>query len=185
MFSRIISQAKPKMELAIEALSGELKKIRTSRADVSLIEGVKVPYYGSLTPLQQVASISIPEPNLIVIQVWDKDNLAATEQAIRDAKLGLEPVNDGKAVRISTPPLTSERREEYLKIVHTRAEETRVALRNIREEAWKEVKAEERAGRLSEDDRYRGEEELNKLIKEMDQKIATLIGSKEKDIRGV
>lgn len=185
MLQTLISQNKSKMQQALVAFVDELKNIRTGQADTSLVANISVAYYGTLTPLKNMANITTSQGNLIVIQPWDKNNLGDIELAIRNSNLGLSPVNDGRQIRIPLPPMTGERREEYLKMIKQKAEATRIALRSIREETWKEIKTQEKDGRLSEDERFRGGEELNRLIKEMDDKIAEMVRTKEKEIKTV
>lgn len=171
MYQSIINSTKPKMQDVINQLNQEYKNLRIGKASASLVEGIKVEYYGTLTPLQQMASISTPDAKTITIQPWDKNNLGDVELAIRNADLGLNPVNDGNSVRINLPPLTEERRQELVKHIKVIAEEARVALRNIRGEVWNSIKALEKDKKLTEDDRYRAEEELNKIIDEFNRKI--------------
>lgn len=182
MLEKIIAEAKPKMEQAVDHLKEDLKTIRTGRASSSLVDDVMVSYYGSTTPLKQVASVTTPDSNLISIAPWDKNILGDIELAIRNANLGFNPINDGHQVRIVLPPLTEERRKEFVKSVNQKAEVVRISLRNIRKEAWEKVQAGQKSGELTEDDKYRGEERLNKLIDEFNKQVDEIVKQKEKDI---
>lgn len=171
MYQSIINGVKPKMQLVITKMHDEFMNLRIGMANSSLVEDIKVEYYGTLTPLKQMASVSTPDAKTITIQPWDRNNLGDIELAIRNSGLGLNPVNNGNAVVINLPPLTEERRQELVKHVKTVAEEARVALRNIRQDSWNQIKALEKNSKLTEDDRYRSEEELNKIIEEFNKKI--------------
>lgn len=181
----IYNAAKPKMQDAVAGLADSLKAIHTGRASTMLVEDLMVGYYGSMAPLKQVATLATPEATLITISPWDKTALGAIEAAIRDSGRNLNPTNDGSLVRISLPPMSQERRDEMVKLVHGMTEETRVVLRNIRKEAWEQVQHEVKSGQLTEDDKYDGEKDLNKMIDEFNQKIADLAGAKEKELRTV
>ena len=185
MFEQIIQRLKPKMQEVISGLEDDLKTIRTGKANPALVEQIFVSYYGSKMPLKQLANVSVPDPNLIVIQPWDVNSLGDIEMAIRNSELNLTPTNDGRVIRLSLPPLTAERRQEVIKLVHQKAEGTRVMLRNLREDSWREIQQMEKIGKLTEDDRYRGEKELNDLIKEYNQKIQEVINNKEKEIKTI
>ena len=170
------------MVTAVESFSAELTNIRTGRANSSLVEDINVAYYGTNSPLKQLASITIPEPTMILVAPWDKQSLGDIENAIRNSELGLSVVNDGNAVRISLPPLTGERRDELSKLVRKYGENARVAVRNIRGEAWEEIQRAYKDKTVSEDEKYRAEKELNDLIanknrlieEKVEQKIAEL-----------
>lgn len=185
MLDKILQEAKPKMQQVVGHLRDELKNIRTGRASASLVDDVMVQYYGSSTPLKQVASVTTPDANLISIQPWDKNVLGDVELAIRNANLGFNPINDGHQVRIVLPPLTEERRKEFVKSVHQKAEVARISLRNCRKEAWEKVQTAQKAGDLTEDDRYRGEEKLNKMIDDFNHEIDDTSKQKEKDIMSI
>lgn len=182
MLEKIINEAKPRMQQVLEKLEEELKTIRTGRASSGLVENVLVTYYGTPTPLKQVASISIPDGSLIVIQPWDKSVMHDIETGIRGANLGFNPINDGQVIRISLPPLTQERRGEFVKSIHQKVEAARIAMRNVRKDAWEEVQKQEKVGEITEDDRYLGEERLNKLIDEYNKKVEEAGEGKEKEI---
>jgi ribosome recycling factor len=182
MLDEILKETKPKMEEQIRRFLEEIKTIRAGKAEISLVEDIQISYYGSTLPLKQMASISTPSPTLIVIEPWDKNALGDIELAIRNSGLSLNPTNDGNLVRISLPPLSLERRKELSKIIKDKGEETKVSLRNIRQEAWQKVVKAEREHTLSEDDRYKGEAELNKMIFEFNKKIDESVKQKEAEI---
>ncbi|ADN02249.1 ribosome recycling factor [Spirochaeta thermophila] len=174
--------AETRMKKSVHALKDQLATIRTGRATPALFEKITVNYYGQQTPLNQVASISAPEPRLVVIQPWDKSVLQEIEKAIQSSDLSLNPVNDGKVLRINIPPLTEERRKEYIKLAKNVAEQSRVAIRNIRRDANEALKKAEKEGQLSEDERKRGEEEIQKLTQKYIDEINNLLEAKEKEI---
>lgn len=180
-----IESKKDELDLALEYFKEELAKIRTGRANPSLVENVSVDYYETKTPLKQLATISVPEPRLITVNPWDKNTLGNIETAIRNSDLGLNPGNDGQIIRINVPPLTEERRKQLVKALNQKAEEARIAVRNIREEAWREIQDQEKAGAISEDDKFRGKDKLQKVIDEYNQKIDDLRERKEKEIMTV
>ncbi len=182
MLEKILRELTPKMAQVIERLEDDLKSIRTGRASGSLVEDILVPYYGTDTPLKQVASISTPDAGLIVIQPWDKGILGDIEKAIRAANLGLNPINDGQSLRLAMPPLTAERRQEFVKLAHQKAEAARIGLRTLRKESWEQIQEAERKGDLTEDDRYQGEDRLNKMIDDNNQKVEDVLAHKEKEI---
>jgi ribosome recycling factor len=153
------------MGKAIDALRRDLATIRTGRASPSLVERLPVDYYGSSTPLNQLAGISVPEPRMLVIQPWDRGSMAAIEKAIRKSELGLNPTNDGQVVRIAIPPLTEERRKQLVKLVHGHVEEGKVALRNIRRDAMTHVKELLGEKLIGEDDERRAEHQVDELTR--------------------
>lgn len=185
MYNEIIKQKSVEFEKAVEHLKSEAAKVRTGRATPALVENVMVNYYGTKTPLKQIASISAPEPRSLVIQPWDRGALAAIEGAIRESELNLNPMNDGILVRINIPMLTEDRRKEMVKILNQKAEEGRIALRSIREDAWKEIQKIEAEGGMSEDDKFKGKEKLQEIIDEYNRKIEEVRVSKEKEIMTV
>jgi len=170
------------MEEVVAKLKEDLMTIRTGKASASLVDNIVVSYYGSSTPLKQMAQISTPESTLIVVQPWDTSSLGDIETALRNANLGFGVTSDGRVVRISLPPLTQERRTEFVKLTHQKAEAARIVMRNLREEAWKEIQADEKAGTLTEDDKYQGEKDLNKEISEYNKKVQDLVEAKEKEL---
>lgn len=185
MYQSIITSIKPKMQDVISKLLDEYKNLRIGKSSSSLVEDIKVEYYGTLTPLKQMASVSTPDAKTISIQPWDKNSLGDVELAIRNAGLGLNPVNDGNLIRINLPALTEERRQELVKHIKTISEEARVALRNIRQDAWNQIKVLEKNSRLTEDDRYSAEEELNKTIDEFNRKIEEETDKKSQELMKV
>jgi ribosome recycling factor len=165
MIKDVMDDAEVRMGKAIDALRRDLATIRTGRASPSLVERLPVDYYGSSTPLNQLAGISVPEPRLLVIQPWDRGSMAAIEKAIRKSELGLNPTNDGQVVRIAIPPLTEERRKQLVKLVHGHVEEGKVALRNIRRDAVTHVKELLTEKLIGEDDERRAEQQVDELTK--------------------
>lgn len=185
MLKEIYKDAEAHMKSAIQALEEDLSGIRTGRASPALVERLHVDYYGSPTPLVQLASINVPEPRSLVIRPFDPSTLKAIERAIQVSDLGLTPNNDGKMIRLNLPPLTEERRRDLVKVVHARLEETRVAVRNIRRDEIKELREYEQEKLISEDDRDRGEEELQKITDRYIQEVNVVGERKEKEIMEV
>ena len=170
------------MKKAIQALTEDFNGIRTGRASAALFEKIKVEYYGQATPLNQVATISVPEPRLVVIQPWDRAVLAEVEKAIQKSELSVNPSNDGKVIRINIPPLTEERRQEYVKLSRAKAEASRVAVRNIRRDANEDLKKLQRDSAISEDESKRAQDEVQKITDRYIADIAKLLEAKEKEI---
>jgi ribosome recycling factor len=181
----IIRETKPRMEAAIEDVRRKLSSVRTGRAAVSLLDPIVVDYYGTATPLNQMASVHAPEPQLLTVQPWDPTQLGNIEKAIRAADLGLNPSNDGKMVRIPIPPLTEERRKQLAKQVHDIAEEHRTAIRNIRRDANDKLKKLLKDKAISEDNERDGLDEIQKLTDKYISNIDDLSKSKEKEIMSV
>src|SRR5436189_4600424 len=163
MSTEIITDADHKMARAVEAMERDFGGIRTGRASTTLVERIHVEYYGTSTPLNQLAGISVPEPHQIVIQPWDRGVLGAIEKAITKSDIGLMPNVDGTVVRLNIPPLTEERRKDLVKVVHKRMEEARVEIRNHRRDAADEVKRQERDGQIGGDEARREQERIEKL----------------------
>lgn len=182
MSEQVKSTAEEKMKKSVAALQDDFNTIRTGRASASLFDKIRVDYYGQKTPLNQVASISIPEARLVVIQPWDKGVLSDIEKAIQTSELSVNPNNDGKVIRINIPPLTEERRKEYVKVAKNMAEQSRVAIRNIRREANDELKKLQKSGDLSEDLVKRGEDEVQDLTDTYIESINKLLETKEAEI---
>lgn len=178
----IIESKKQDLDKTVEHLFAEMGKIRTGRANPALVENLMVDYYGSKTPLKQVASINAPEARLLVIQPWDKDALVAIESAIRESDLNLNPNNDGQVIRINIPSLTEERRKELVKLLNQKAEDAKISVRTVREEAWKEIQNIEKEGKISEDDKFSGKDQLQKVVDEYNKKIDEIRERKEKEI---
>lgn len=178
----VLLDAEERMEKSVAALVDDLGTLRTGRASAALFDRIRVDAYGTPTPLNQVAGISVPEPRLVVIQPWDKALLNDIEKAIQSSELSLNPSNDGKVIRISIPPLTEERRKDIVKGAKHTAEQSRVAVRNIRRDANDELKSLQKNAEISEDDLKRGEEQIQKLTDQHVEKINTLLAAKESEI---
>jgi ribosome recycling factor len=180
-----LTDAAHKMEQAVTHLKDELSSIRTGRATPAVLNRVTVEYYGAPVPLNQLASINVPEPRLLVVQPFDKGAIGAIEKAIQSSDLGITPSNDGQVIRLAFPPLTEERRKELVKQVHGRAEESRVAVRNVRRHAKEDMEKLEREGGISQDDLGRGEKELQKLTDRHVAEIDGIQGHKEQELMEV
>ncbi len=185
MVKDIIKETKGKMTKAVEVVQHELVTIRTGRATPGLIEGVKVDYYGTPTPLKQVANIGVPEPTLLTVQPWEKNMIQPIEKAILNANLGLNPANDGTLIRVPIPALNEERRKEYVKLTKKYGEQGKVSIRNIRRDANDSLKKLEKDKEISEDERKRGEDEVQKLTDTHTAEIDKLLEQKEKEIMEV
>lgn len=182
MKDEVFQNTKSKMDKAIAAHQKELNRLRTGRASPALLEGIRVDYYGTPTPVQQTASITIPESRLIVIQPWDKSMIEAIEKSIQKANLGLSPTNDGTVIRIAIPSLNEERRKDLAKIVKKMAEETKITIRNIRREANESLKKLEKDKALSEDDSHRAMDEVQKITDQKIKDIDKILEEKQKEI---
>jgi ribosome recycling factor len=178
----LVKETSARMERSIESFRKELGKVRTGRASFSLLDGVKVDYYGTSTPLQQVGTLSVPESRLITVTPWDTKMIGPIEKAIQGSGLGLNPSSDGKTVRIPIPPLTEERRRELAKVVRKMAEDARVAVRNVRREAIEKLKDREKKKEISEDVVKRGQERIQKETDVHVKKIDEILKSKEQEI---
>jgi ribosome recycling factor len=178
----IFEELQEAMEKAINALEKSFSKVRTGRASLSLLEGIRVDYYGTQTPLNQVASLSIPESRLIVISPWDSSVLGAIEKAIQKSDLGLMPNNDGKLIRLAIPALTEERRKELVKIVRKMAEESKVKQRNSRREANEQLKALKKDNEISEDELYGFQDKVQEMTDRSIEKTDGILLAKEKEI---
>lgn len=181
----VIQNAESRMKKTITALNDEFAALRTGRASTAIFDKLNVEYYGAATPLSQVATVSVPEARLIVIQPWDKNVLAEIEKAIQKSELGLNPNNDGKVIRINIPPLTEERRKELVKVAKSTAEQSRVSVRNIRRDANDELKKMQKASDITEDDEKRGNEDVQKTTDKFIQEINKILEAKEKEIMEV
>ncbi|MCE7798335.1 ribosome recycling factor [Sphingobium sufflavum] len=173
-----------RMAGAVEALRGDLSGLRTGRANTALLDPVVVTVYGASMPLNQVATVSVPEPRMISVQVWDKTNVGPVEKAIRSAGLGLNPVTDGTTLRLPIPDLTEDRRKELAKLASKYAEGARVAVRNVRRDGMDHLKADEKKGEISEDERKRKETEVQKLTDATIADLDAVAAAKEKEIMG-
>ena len=182
---QLIRTARERMGKTVEATRAELARIRSGRASTALVDNVRVDYYGAETPLNQLASIAVPEPRLLVITPWDKTQIDNIEKALLKADLGLTPNSDGNLIRIPIPPLNEERRKELVKRVKRVAEEGKVALRNIRRDANETTKKAEKSGDVSEDDAHRDKEEIQKITSEFSEKIDELAAKKEAEVMEV
>lgn len=182
MSQQVLNKLKDKMQKTIEALKNEQKKVRTGRASTHLLEGVRVDAYGTQCPINQVATISIPESRMMVIQPFDPNILNGIEKAIMEANLGLTPTNDGKVIRIAMPPLTEERRKDLVKVIKAQAEEARVSVRRERRDANEEVKALEKQKKISEDDGRVSQKKVQDLTDQFIAEIDKIALSKEKEI---
>lgn len=178
----LLADMKKRMNSTIDAFKTESARVRTGRASPSLVSNVKVDYYGASTPLNQLATLSVPEPQLIVVQPYDGSALGEIEKAIQRAELGLNPSNDGKVIRIPVPTLTEERRKEMVKMVKKMGEDHRVALRNIRRDANDGLKSEEKEKKITEDDMRKGQTEVQKITDQFVSQIDQLLAAKEKEI---
>ena len=185
MLKQILKDGETRMHKAVEVVRTELTKIRTGKATTALLDAVKVDYYGTMTPLQQVGSVSVPDVHLITITPWDKGMLHNIEKSILTANLGLNPSNDGTVVRVPIPPLNEERRKELVKLVKKFGEEGKIAIRNIRRDTNEHLKKAEKDEHFSEDERKRGESEVQKSTDNHIKEIDTLLTVKEKEIMEV
>lgn len=184
MIEDIKKEIQKRMEGAINYFQEELKSLRTGRATPAILESVKVLYYGTPTPVNQVANIMVPDPTLLIVQPWDPSLLMEIEKAIRKADLGLNPINDGKTLKIPIPPLTEERRKELSKKAKEMSEGAKNAIRNIRRDGNEQIKKSEKDKKISEDDRDKGLEEIQKLTDDSIKKIEEILKKKEKEILG-
>jgi len=182
MIDSILQETKDKMGKSIEALKKEMQRVRTGRASANMLDAVKVDYYGALTPLNQMASISVPESRLITIQPWDATAIKEIEKGILKSNIGLTPSSDGKLVRISVPPLTEERRKEIVKMVNKTCEDYKVALRNIRRDSNEMLKNLKKDGDISEDDQFKAQDKVQKITDEQVAVIDSIYSDKEKEI---
>lgn len=185
MKDKIIKTHEEKMQKAIEFLRVELSKIRTGKATTALLDGIKVEAYGQLMPLNQLANVSVADIHTLLVQPWDKSTLQLIDKAILSSELGLNPINDGNVLRIPIPTLTGERRKEYVKLVKKFGEESKIAIRNIRRDAIEQLKKAEKTEHLPEDERKKGENEIQKLTDKYIKIVDDLLAHKEKEIMEV
>lgn len=181
----IRTDSRNKMKRSIDHLRDEFGRVRTGRANPGLVEQMKVDYYGSAVPLQQLAGITVPDPRMLQITPYDQNAVTTIEKAIQESDLGINPSNDGKVIRLTFPPLTEERRRDLVKVVRQRAEEARVAVRNIRRQARHDLEEFQKEGELSEDDLVRAEKDLDKLTQEITEEIDDLLDRKERELMEV
>ncbi|MBE2218183.1 MAG: ribosome recycling factor [Ignavibacteria bacterium] len=185
MIKEIIKETDNKMHKATEHVRNELVRIRTGKATTNLLDGIKVDYYGTLTPISQVGNLSTPDIHTITVQVWDKGTLPLVERAIINANLGLNPINDGNLIRIPIPALNEERRKELVKLVKKYAEDGKIAVRNVRRDEIERLKKAEKDEHFSEDERKHGEGEIQKLTDKHIKEIDLIVQQKEKEIMEV
>lgn len=178
----ILNAARKQMEQSLEHYKNQILKIRTGRASTSLLDGVYVDYYGSSTPLNQIANVSTPDARTIMISPYDKSMLQSIEKAIQTADLGFNPQNDGNVLRVPVPPLTEERRKEFVKLAKKYAEEGKVAIRNIRRDFMEELKKEEKNKLITEDEQKKGSEQLQKITDDYISRLDTIVADKEKEL---
>ncbi|MBF0451121.1 MAG: ribosome recycling factor [Candidatus Magnetomorum sp.] len=182
MLDMVFEETKDKMEVSRDGFTKELQKVRTGRASLSLLDGIRVDYYGTRTPLSQMSTLSVPESRLITIQPWDASVIGDIEKAILKSDLGLTPANDGKIIRLSIPPLTEERRKELVKKVNKMGEERKITIRTLRREANEMFKKLKKDGDITEDELFKGQDEVQKITNEFIEKVDGLCKEKEKEI---
>lgn len=182
MIEEIKDEASEKMGKTLGALQGELKKIRTGRASLNIFDDIRVDYYGALTPLNQMATLAVPESRLITIQPWDASVIKDIEKAILKANIGLTPTNDGKIIRITIPPLTEDRRKDIVRQVSRTCEEYRVAVRSVRRDANEMLKELKKEGEASEDDAFKAQDQIQKITDEHIKQIDEIYKEKEKEV---
>ena len=182
MIKDIVAQTENKMKKVLDSVNREFSEVRTGRAHPGLIEGMHIDYYGTPTLLKQIAAISVPDPRLIVIQPWDPTAILEIEKAILNSKLGISPTNDGKTIRLSIPPLSKERREEMTKVVKDMAENGRVSLRTIRRDSNDKIKKLLSDGHIPEDDSFKGQDAVQKLIDKYIKEVDRTLESKNKEL---
>lgn len=182
MIEKVYQETRDKMEKALEALKKDLGRVRTGRATPAILDGIRVTYYGSPVPLNQVASVAVPDSRQITIQPWDLKAIGDIEKAILKSELGLNPINDGKIIRINIPSLTEERRRDLVKVTKKMAEEARVVSRNIRREANEALKSLKKDKAISEDDLFKAQDEVQKITKETIERVDKIGEEKEKEI---
>ena len=185
MIDAIFKELKDKMDRSIDALHREIAKLRTGRVSISMLDGIRVDYYGTMTPLNQLATMSVPESRLITIQPWDASVLLALEKAIMNSDMGLTPANDGKLIRISIPQLTEERRKEIVKTAKKNAEECKVAIRNNRRDANEEIKKLEKDKTISQDDMKKSQTKIQEITDKYIDRVDDILKHKEKEIMEV
>jgi ribosome recycling factor len=177
-----VGEASRKMDRSVEAAAHEFNTIRTGRASAALLDRIQIDYYGTMTPLQQLATINVPEPRMLTVQVWDRGLVKAVEKAIRNSNLGLNPAVDGQLLRVPLPELTQERRNELVKVAHKYAEQARVAVRNVRRDGMDQLKRLEKDGDISQDEHKHFADEVQKLTDRHIEAVNQLLAQKEQDI---
>jgi ribosome recycling factor len=177
-----ISKKEPEFAKAVEHFKHELSGLRTGRANAALVENIVADFYGTPTPLMHMAQITIPEPRMIAIQPYDKGSLKDIEKAIQASNIGINPVNDGTHIRLTIPQMTEDRRKDLVKTVSQLGEKCRISLRNIREEIWKEIQNLEKDGKISEDDKIAGKNDLQKVVDKFNEEVKKIAEAKEKEV---
>lgn len=185
MVNDVLKDLQASFDKAIDAFKRDLAKVRTGRANIAMLDGVKVEYYGTMTPLNQVATLNVPDPRLITIKPWEKKLIPAIEEAIRKGELGVNPNSDGEVVRIPIPALTEERRRELTKVIKRMGEDARVAIRNSRRDANELLKEYQASGEITEDDHQQGQKKVQAVIDKGIEKVDELAGKKEAEIMEV
>ena len=181
MYKQLLDNLKPEFEKTLSFLKAEFAKVKTSRANPAMVEDIEIECYNQKFPLKQVASISAPQPKLLMVQPWDKAIIQDIEKGIRN-KSGFSPVVDGDIIRINLPDLNEEQRKEYVKIISDKTEEAKISIRLHREKIWKEIQEMEKKGEMREDDKFRAKDDLQKMVDDFNEKIDTAKKSKESDI---
>ncbi|NEX11479.1 MAG: ribosome recycling factor [Prosthecochloris sp.] len=181
----VISKGEAKMKKSIESFQHEIASVRTGKATTALLDRVKVDAYGQQMPLKQVGNVGVQDAHTLMVQVWDKSMVAATEKAIRDANLGLNPAAEGQSIRVSIPPLTEERRKEYVKLTRKYSEDSKIALRNLRREILHALDKLEKDKQISEDEKSRGKKDADDLVHKYEKRILDIVEQKEKEIMEV
>jgi len=182
MVKGVLKAFENKIKVSSEHFRKELSRLRTGRANIGIFEDIKVEYYGTLTPISQLASLGIPDPTLITVQPWDPTLLEPLDKAIRAADLGLNPLNDGRTLKVPIPPLDEERRREIAKKIRKMLEDEKTALRNMRRESKEQIEQLEKDKKIAEDDKFNGLDQLQKLLDESSKKIEEVAAAKEKEI---
>jgi ribosome recycling factor len=182
MLNDIYADAQDRMQKAVDTLDRDYRRLRTGRASISLVDGIRIDYYGTSTPLNQLATMTIPEPRTIMIQTWDTSIVGEVEKAILKSELGLTPMSDGKIIRINIPALTAERRRDLVKVIKKMSEESKVAVRNIRRDLNEMIKDLKKEKEISEDEQFRAQEEIQTITDDFIKKVDALYAVKEKEI---
>ncbi|MEE4359862.1 MAG: ribosome recycling factor [Desulfococcaceae bacterium] len=182
MIQETFEETRERMEKSLASLEKELKRVRTGRASLALLDGVRVDYYGTPTPLNQMASLSVPESRQIAIQPWDVSVIKDIEKAILKTSLGLTPTNDGKLIRINIPPLTEDRRKELVKLVSKMGEDCKIAIRNIRRDTNELIKGFKKDGDIAEDNAFKAQDEVQKITDDFINRVSEICKEKEKEI---
>lgn len=185
MPKEILDEAKERMNKTINVLKSELSSLRAGRANAQVLDRIMVDYYGSMTPINQLGNISVPEPRMLIIALWDTKMIGAVEKAIQKSDLGINPANDGKVIRLIFPELTEERRKDLVKTVRKKGEESKVAIRSIRRDSMETIKKQKKDGELTEDDQKQLETKLQKQTDDFIKEIDTILSMKEKEILSV